>query len=292
MDQGECGGGCRCRRQSLGHRSHAERLPAHLQLRGIGDSPTPPAGTPKAPVCLLSPAGSQPKRRAGGAAASAWQQHSPHSLHTTTTTTGTHTLCVMRSGAQAYIAVTARAGDRYQEKFYFNPGDTGFRVFDTKYGKVGIAICWDQWFPEAARALALQGAEVILYPTAIGSEPQDANANSYPHWIRAQLGHAAANLVPVVVSNRIGTEQLPGGSPTAYYGGSFIAGPQGQVLAQVGASELLHGNPDPHPRAVEGFVIASLDLDQVALERAGWGIFRDRRPELYGTLATLAGAKP
>ncbi|GLI64485.1 hypothetical protein VaNZ11_007760 [Volvox africanus] len=183
-------------------------------------------------------------------------------------------------------------GPGYQEKFYFNPGDTGFRVFDTKYGKVGIAICWDQWFPEAARALALQGAEVILYPTAIGSEPQDANLNSYPQWIRAQLGHAAANLVPVVAANRIGTEQLPGGCPTSYYGGSFIAGPQGQVLAQVGASELREGNPDPHPQAVEGFVTASLDLDLMVLERAAWGIFRDRRPELYGTLATLAGAKP
>ncbi|KAG2495677.1 hypothetical protein HYH03_006277 [Edaphochlamys debaryana] len=182
-------------------------------------------------------------------------------------------------------------GPGYTEKFYFSPGDTGFRVFDTAHGKVGIAICWDQWFPEAARALALQGAEVILYPTAIGSEPQDPSLNSYPHWMRAQQGHAAANLVPIVVSNRIGTEQLPGGQPSVFYGGSFIAGPHGEVLAQVGAPELRDGNPHPRPAPVEGFVTAELDLDSVRAERVAWGVFRDRRPELYGPLATLGGSR-
>ncbi|GLC46242.1 hypothetical protein PLESTB_001539200 [Pleodorina starrii] len=194
-------------------------------------------------------------------------------------------------------------GPGYQEKFYFNPGDTGFRVFDTAYGKVGIAICWDQWFPEAARALALQGAEVLLYPTAIGSEPQDPSINSYPHWIRVQQGHAGSNLLPLVASNRIGTEQLPGASPTTFYGGSFIAGHQGQILAQVGATSsstsstslelsLPGGNPHPAPAPLEGFVTAEVDLDLIAAERAAWGVFRDRRPELYGPLATLGGSSP
>ncbi|KXZ47003.1 hypothetical protein GPECTOR_39g497 [Gonium pectorale] len=180
-------------------------------------------------------------------------------------------------------------GPGYEEKFYFNPGDTGFRVYDTAYGRVGIAICWDQWFPEAARCLALQGAEVILYPSAIGSEPHDPSISSYGHWTRVQQGHAAANLTPIVVSNRIGTEQLPGGCPNAFYGGSFIAGHQGQVLAQVGASRLEHGNPDPCPDPVEGYVTARLDLDAIAAERAAWGVFRDRRPQLYGAIATLDG---
>ncbi|GLC59820.1 hypothetical protein PLESTB_001539300 [Pleodorina starrii] len=193
---------------------------------------------------------------------------------------------------------------KYLEKFYMSPGDTGFRVFDTAYGKVGIAICWDQWFPEAARALALQGAEVLLFPTAIGSEPgTPPQSSSYPHWIRVQqvvvVGHAGSNLLPLVASNRIGTEQLPGASPTTFYGGSFIAGHQGQILAQVGATSsspslelsLPGGNPHPAPAPLEGFVTAEVDLDLIAAERAAWGVFRDRRPELYGPLATLGGSR-
>ncbi|KAG2453318.1 hypothetical protein HYH02_001542 [Chlamydomonas schloesseri] len=188
-------------------------------------------------------------------------------------------------------------GPGYTEKFYFNPGDTGFRVFDTRFGKVGIAICWDQWFPEAARALALQGAEVILYPTAIGSEPQDPALDSYAHWVRVQQGHAGANLVPIIVSNRIGAERLSpphAAAGNTFYGGSFIAGPQGQVLAQVGAAPgaLEHGNADPAPARVEGFCTAELDLDAAAALRRGWGVFRDRRPELYGPLGTLGGSRP
>ncbi|GFR43023.1 hypothetical protein Agub_g4024 [Astrephomene gubernaculifera] len=183
-------------------------------------------------------------------------------------------------------------GPGYQEKFYFNPGDTGFRVYDTAYGRVGLGICWDQWFPEAARALVLQGAEVLLYPTAIGGEPELPDFNSYPHWMRVQQGHAAANLVPLVASNRIGTEQLPGGRPNTYYGGSFIAGAQGQVLAQVGAAALPEGHPAARPDPVEGFVTARVDLDAAAAERAGWGVFRDRRPDLYGSLMSLGGSKP
>lgn len=187
-------------------------------------------------------------------------------------------------------------GPGYNEKFYFNPGDTGFRVWDTAYGRVGLAICWDQWFPEAARAMVLQGAEVLLYPSAIGSEPTSDEYNSYPPWITAQLGHAASNLVPVVVCNRIGREVIPGAphKPTTFYGASFIAGPQGQVLAQVGVepAELAGGWPGHAPQPVEGFVTAEVDLDTCREQRAGWGVFRDRRPEAYGVLGTLGGDKP
>ncbi|PNH05396.1 N-carbamoylputrescine amidase [Tetrabaena socialis] len=142
--------------------------------------------------------------------------------------------------------------------------------------------------------MALQGAEVLLYPTAIGSEPH-APINSYMHWLRVQQGHAAANVMPLVASNRVGEEHLPGpgagAPPNAYYGGSFIAGSQGEVMAQVGAKQLEHGHPDADPALVEGFVTATVDLDKVAVERAAWGVFRDRRPELYGCLATLGGSK-
>ncbi|KXZ53684.1 hypothetical protein GPECTOR_6g601 [Gonium pectorale] len=173
-----------------------------------------------------------------------------------------------------------------------SPGDTGFNVYDTACGKIGIAICWDQWFPESARCLALQGAEVLLYPTAIGDEPHDPTNDSYPQWMRVQQGHAGANLVPLVAANRVGREQVEGGQPVTYYGGSFIAGHQGQVLAQVGASQLQHGHFDPAPQLVEGFVTARLALDEMASSRVAWGVFRDRRPDLYGPLLTLAGGKP
>jgi len=166
-------------------------------------------------------------------------------------------------------------GPGYQEKFYFNPGDLGFKVFKTRYAAIGVGICWDQWFPECARALALQGAEVLLYPTAIGSEPQDASLDSRDHWQRVMQGHAAANLLPLVASNRIGTERGESCSLT-FYGSSFIAGPTGEKRAEAG-------------RAEETVLTASFDLEELRATRAAWGLFRDRRPELYGPLLTLDG---
>lgn len=169
-------------------------------------------------------------------------------------------------------------GPGYEEKFYFNPGDTGFRVFSTRFGRIGVGVCWDQWFPEAARCMALMGAELLFYPTAIGSEPQEQGLDSEPHWLACMLGHAAANLMPVIASNRVGTEAA-GGSSITFYGSSFIAGPQGNVLAQAG-------------RAGEAVVTAAFDLDALEEQRAGWGVFRDRRPELYGPLLTSDGVTP
>lgn len=166
-------------------------------------------------------------------------------------------------------------GPGYQEKFYFNPGDTGFRVFETRYARLGCAICWDQWFPEAARALALGGAELLIYPTAIGSEPTMPGYDSSGHWQRAMQGHAAANMVPLVASNRIGKETGTSCEIT-FYGRSFIADHTGAITVQATADG-------------EEFVVASFDLDRVAEERAGWGLFRDRRPDLYGALLSLDG---
>lgn len=169
-------------------------------------------------------------------------------------------------------------GPGYEEKFYFNPGDTGFRVFSTRFGRIGVGVCWDQWFPEAARCMALMGAELLFYPTAIGSEPEEQGLDSEPHWLSCMLGHAAANLMPIIASNRVGTEEA-GGSSITFYGSSFIAGPQGNVLAQAG-------------RAGEAVVTAAFDLDALEEQRAGWGVFRDRRPELYGPLLTSDGVTP
>jgi N-carbamoylputrescine amidase len=183
-------------------------------------------------------------------------------------------------------------GPGYQEKFYFSPGDTGFRVFETRHGRVGVGICWDQWFPETARCLALQGADVIFYPTAIGSEPHDPSVTSYRHWARTMLGHAAANLTPVVASNRVGVETFEK-SEITFYGGSFIGGQEGEVVAQVGARAGANdeGALDPNPdTSAEGFCVATFDLDACSVKRAGWGVFRDRRPELYGPICTLDGA--
>lgn len=163
-------------------------------------------------------------------------------------------------------------GPGYQEKYYFSPGDTGFKVWDTAFGRIGIGICWDQWFPEAARAMALNGAEMILYPTAIGSEPQDATIDSRDHWQRVMQGHAAANLVPVIASNRIGVETGESCSLT-FYGSSFIADPTGCKLAEA-------------DRETETVITAEFDLDAIAAQRAAWGLFRDRRPELYGRLTS------
>lgn len=165
----------------------------------------------------------------------------------------------------------------YQEKFYFIPGDTGFKVWDTRYGKIGVGICWDQWFPETARSLALEGAELIFYPTAIGSEPI-LETDSMPHWRRCMQGHAGSNLVPVIAANRIGREDVKPCKENAYqesalhfYGSSFIADETGEIVAEAG-------------REKEEIVLASFDLDIVAKNRLSWGIFRDRRPNCYETI--------
>lgn len=166
-------------------------------------------------------------------------------------------------------------GPGYEEKFYFSPGDSGLRVWDTAFGRMGVAICWDQWFPEVARALALKGAEAILYPTAIGSEPPAPGYDSQPHWQRVMQGHAAANILPVVASNRIGREGEDGREVT-FYGTSFVTDPTGAILARAG-------------RDAEAVVAASVDLDAAADLRRSWGLFRDRRPDLYGALQGLDG---
>lgn len=166
-------------------------------------------------------------------------------------------------------------GPGYHEKYYFSPGDTGFRVWNTRYGVVGAGICWDQWFPEAARCMALQGAEVLLYPTAIGSEPHDASIDSRDHWQRCMQGHAAANLMPLVASNRIGVERGQKYQMT-FYGSSFIAGPSGEKLVEA-------------DRDSEAVLTATVDLEAVRAQRHAWGVFRDRRPELYGPILTLDG---
>ena len=165
----------------------------------------------------------------------------------------------------------------YQEKFYFTPGNTGFRVFETRYGKVGVGICWDQWFPEAARAMALLGADILLYPTAIGSEPI-LLTDSQPHWRRTMQGHAAANITPVVAANRVGEERVTpcpenGGqtSALAFYGSSFLTDESGEIVA--GAD-----------RESECVLQARYDFDRIRQERRNWNVFRDRRPECYGDL--------
>jgi N-carbamoylputrescine amidase len=165
----------------------------------------------------------------------------------------------------------------YHEKFYFSPGDTGFKVWPTRFGALGVAVCWDQWFPETARAMALKGAEILFFPTAIGSEPQDASIDSRWHWQRTMQGHAAANVMPLVASNRIGTEQGEKLSIT-FYGHSFIADHTGEVVAQADDRS-------------EQVVTAEFDLDAVRRYRQSWGLFRDRRPDLYGPLLKLDGGR-
>lgn len=167
-------------------------------------------------------------------------------------------------------------GPGYTEKFYFSPGDTGFKVWNTKVGAIGVGICWDQWFPEAARSMALQGAEILLYPTAIGSEPRDVELDSSGHWQRVMQGHAGANIMPLVASNRIGTEEGRAGTSITFYGSSFIADQTGAKLAEA-------------DRRTAGVVTATFDLDAVAHQRRSWGVFRDRRPDLYGALGALSG---
>lgn len=162
-------------------------------------------------------------------------------------------------------------GMPYAEKFFFTPGDTGFKVWKTKYATIGVGICWDQWFPEAARCMALLGAEILFYPTAIGSEPV-LQTDSKPHWQRCMQGHAAANIMPVVASNRIGHE-VQKDSEMTFYGSSFIADETGGLVAEA-------------DRETEGVITAEFDLDAIAQKRREWGVFRDRRPEMYGTLLT------
>jgi len=163
----------------------------------------------------------------------------------------------------------------YQEKFYFSPGNTGFRVWQSKYATIGVAICWDQWFPEAARTMVLQGAEVLLYPTAIGSEPGYPDIDSCGHWQRVMQGHSAANCVPVIASNRIGLEE--GNScDVTFYGSSFITDHTGRIIIE-------------SDREHQDVITAGLDLDAIRNERAAWGLFRDRRPDLYDGVLSLDG---
>jgi N-carbamoylputrescine amidase len=165
-------------------------------------------------------------------------------------------------------------GPGYLEKYYFNPGDTGFKVWNTKFGKIGVGICWDQWFPEAARIMALKGAEILLYPTAIGDEPK-SKYDSSGAWQRVMQGHAAANIIPVVASNRIGTETMKEQS-NGFYGSSFICDRTGLMLAEASRNK-------------EEVITAEIDLEDNHLFRRNWGIFRDRRVDLYNELLTLDG---
>jgi N-carbamoylputrescine amidase len=167
-------------------------------------------------------------------------------------------------------------GPGYHEKYYFSPGDTGFRVWHTRYGVLGVGICWDQWFPEAARCMALMGAEVLLYPTAIGSEPHDASIDSRDHWQRCMQGHAAANVMPLIASNRVGTERGQKYEMT-FYGSSFIADPTGAKVAEA-------------ERRGEAVLTATFDLDAIRAQRLAWSVFRDRRPDLYAPILTLDGS--
>jgi N-carbamoylputrescine amidase len=162
-------------------------------------------------------------------------------------------------------------GPGYQEKFFFKPGNTGFRAFATRFGTIGVAICWDQWFPEAARAMTLAGADVLFYPTAIGSEPEEPELDSRDSWQRVMIGHAVANAVGVVAANRIGVEG-EGADAITFYGSSFVADARGDLLSERG-------------RGDTGIALARLDLDQIRRIRASMGFFRDRRPSLYGALA-------
>ncbi len=158
-------------------------------------------------------------------------------------------------------------GPGYMEKYYFRPGDTGFKVWDTAFGRIGVGICWDQWFPECARAMAIQGAEVLFYPTAIGSEPHDSSLDTRDPWRRAMQAHAVSNVIPVVASNRIGTETV-GKNTQSYYGSSFIADHRGDLVEQF-------------DRTDEGVLVHTFDLDFLDRHRAAWGFFRDRRTEFY-----------
>jgi N-carbamoylputrescine amidase len=158
-------------------------------------------------------------------------------------------------------------GPGYQEKYYFRPGDTGFKTWTTKYGRIGVGICWDQWYPESARAMVLQGAEILFYPTAIGSEPYDTTLDTHLQWQRVMQGHAVSNAVPIVAANRIGLENNDG-AEQKFYGHSFITDHRGELVEKFGATD-------------EGVLVHSFDLDEIESYRADWGFFRDRRTDLY-----------
>ena len=168
-------------------------------------------------------------------------------------------------------------GPGYEEKYYFNPGDSGFRVWPTRHGKIGVGICWDQWFPECARSMALQGAEILLYPTAIGSEPENPQLKSRDHWQRVMQGHAGANMMPLLASNRIGREEGDR-FEMRFYGSSFIADNTGAKVAEANETDA-------------GVITASFDLQGLQQARAAWGLFRDRRADLYGGLLSLDGQR-
>ena len=196
----------------------------------------------------------------------------PISFYEKAGNTGFNTLAIIDADGKIlgyYRKTHIPDGLPYAEKFYFTPGDTGFKVWDTRYGKIGCGICWDQWFPESARCMALLGAELLFYPTAIGSEPILQN-DSQPHWMRCMQGHAAANIMPVIASNRIGTE-TEGDSFMTFYGSSFITDETGALAAEA-------------DRESEAVLTATFDLDAIARKRREWGVFRDRRPEMYETL--------
>ena len=172
-------------------------------------------------------------------------------------------------------------GPGYQEKQYFNPGDTGFKVWDTRYAKIGVGICWDQWFPETARCMAVMGAEILMYPTAIGSEPPPASdVDSRHHWRRVMQGHAGANIMPVIASNRIGREYGVEDKDIniKFYGTSFIADHTGEIVKDANDSD-------------EAVIVHTFDLDFIESYRSSWGVWRDRRPDLYGPITTLDGEK-
>jgi N-carbamoylputrescine amidase len=197
-----------------------------------------------------------------------------------------NTVAVIDAGGEVlgtYRKAHIPNGPGYQEKNYFSPGDTGFRVWNTRFGRIGVGICWDQWFPECARVMALMGAELLLYPTAIGSEPPPAlSVHSRDHWQRTQQGHAAANLMPLIASNRIGTErslQAPEELYIRFYGSSFIADAHGAKVAEADEQS-------------ESILLAQLDLAAIAELRDNWFVFRDRRPDLYGALTSLDGVQP
>lgn len=196
----------------------------------------------------------------------------PISFYEKAGNTGFNTLAIIDADGEIlgyYRKTHIPDGLPYAEKFYFTPGDTGFKVWDTRYGKIGCGICWDQWFPESARCMALLGAELLFYPTAIGSEPILQN-DSQPHWMRCMQGHAAANIMPVIASNRIGTE-TEGDSFMTFYGSSFITDETGALAAEA-------------DRESETVLTATFDLDAIARKRREWGVFRDRRTEMYETL--------
>ena len=201
----------------------------------------------------------------------------PVSIYERDNTTLYNTVVMLDSGENLGIYRKTHIPDDhfYQEKFYFTPGDTGFKVFDTTYGKVGIGICWDQWFPETARSLALLGADIILYPTAIGSEPI-LGMDSSGHWTRTMQGHSAANIIPVVAANRYGLEEVKPcpensnqESALNFYGSSFMTNETGEIIAKAG-------------RDKEEILYSEYDFVSLRDIRLEWGIFRDRRPEMYG----------